>query len=634
MAAPEAAVAAIATRSSKAARAPESLGANSVETIFSVHVAIVFDISLYVKPLKNPRKPTQVRGLGNAVLSRSGVCCRVRAGRSGAGLEEHHAACAGLRFSPVDGATVARVTIEFRVLGPVDAFVDGRPVQLAPRPRAVLAVLLLHAGQVVSVPRLIDAVWGDDPPNTAANVLQGYVSALRKALGRDTVETREPGYVLRLERDALDLHRFERLATDGARALGDDRPDAAAELLREALDLWRGGALGDIAVGDVLRPAAARLDELRLVALERLLEADLAGGREREVVAELEALVAEHPLRERPPALLMLALYRCGRQADALAVYRATRTRLVTELGLEPGAALQELEGAILRHDTALDGPTDPRAQRSGVSRTIVAAVLDPKVTNDLVALAEPLARDGAWELVVVSTVADSGALGPAALRVREARETFVERGLAVRTAAFTSLAPGADLARFAAEQRADLLLVDAPEGLLEDGRLVTLLHDAPCDVAVLVGGHATSGPVLVPFSGAEHDWAAVELGAWYARATGAQLLLAGSAVGVDGRDASRLLASASLAVQRGLGIDTEPRLVEPTPQALVDEAREASLVAVGLTDRWRRDGVGRTRTALAASPHHPTLLVRRGLRPGGLAPRDGETRFTWTIAG
>ena len=559
---------------------------------------------------------------------------RVRTGCSGAGLEEHHAACAGLRFSPVDGATVARVTIEFRVLGPVDAFVDGRPAQLAPRPRAVLAVLLLHAGQVVSVPRLIDAVWGDDPPNTAANVLQGYVSALRKALGRDAVETREPGYVLRLEPDALDLHRFERLATDGARALGDDRPDAAAELLREALDLWRGGALGDIAVGDVLRPAAARLDELRLVALERLLEADLACGRQREVVAELEALVAEHPLRERPPALLMLALYRCGRQADALAVYRATRTRLVNELGLEPGAPLQELEGAILRHDPSLDGPADHRAQSLGFSRTIVVATLDPGASDDLLAIAEPLAREGTRELVVVSTVAESYSLDAAALRVREVRKVLAASGLAVRAAAFTSLTPGADISRFAAEQTADLLLVDAPEGLLEDSRLVSILHDAPCDVALLVGGHARSGPVLVPFSGAVHDWAAIELGAWYARASGERLVLAGSTLGEDGRDASRLLASASLAVQSALGIDAEPRLVEPTPQALVEEARDAGLVVVGLTERWRRDGVGRTRTALGASRHHPTLLVRRGLRPGGLAPRDGETRFTWTIAG
>jgi DNA-binding SARP family transcriptional activator len=526
------------------------------------------------------------------------------------------------------------VAIEFRVLGPVEVIVDGRAVRLAPRPRALLAVLVLHAGHVVPASRLVDAVWGDDPPSTAANVLQGYVASLRRALGRNRVDTRDPGYLLHVERDSLDLHRFERLATDGARALEDGRPDTAADLLRDALGLWRGDALADVADGDVLRPAAARLDELRLVAIERRIEADLACGREREVVAELEAIVADHPLRERPQALLMLALYRCGRQADALSVYRATRTRLVEELGLEPGAVLQELEGAILRHDRSLDGPSLCGTVVMAVSRAIFVAALDPAALGDLVALTEPLARDQDRDLVLVSTVNDSGELGTASSRMRRAREELAERGLPARAAAFTSLTPGADLARFADEQRAVLLLVDAPDRLLEDGRLVTLLSDASCDVAVLVGGHARPGPVLVPFTGAEHDWAAIELGAWYARAQGDRLVLAGSAVGEHGRDASRLLASASLAVQRALDIDAEPHLVEPTPLALVDAAQHAGLVVVGLTDRWRREGLGGARTALAASTNHPTLLVRRGLRPGGLAPREGETRFTWTIAG
>ncbi len=526
------------------------------------------------------------------------------------------------------------MTTEFRVLGPVDALVDGRTVRLAPRPRAVLAVLLLHAGQVVSASRLIDAVWGDRPPDTAANVLQGYVSSLRKTLGRDAVETQGPGYLVRLDPDALDLDRFQRLATDGARALEDGRHDEAARLLRDALTVWRGEALAGVAEGDVLRPAAARLDELRLVAQERRVEADLACGRQRELVAELEVLTAEHPLRERPTALLMLALYRCGRQADALAVYRATRARLVDELGLEPAAALQELEAAILRHDRALDGPAERGSVRGRSSHTIVVAALDLAAAGHLVALAEQLAREGDREIVVASTVTEAGALGGASSEVRVQRERLVASGLDVRAAAFTSLTPGADLARVAVEQEADLLLVDAPERLLEDGRLLALLDDAPCDVAVLVGEEPGPGPVLVPFTGVEHDWAAVELGAWLARARATPLVLAGSAVGGDGRDASRLLASASLAVQRALGVDAEPHLVEPTPDALVEAARDAGVVAMGLTDRWRRDGVGRTRTALAASPHHPTLLVRRGLRPGGLAPHGNETRFTWTLAG
>lgn len=519
------------------------------------------------------------------------------------------------------------------MLGPVEVVVDGRSARLAPRPRALLAVLVLNAGHVVSTARLIDAVWDDAPPDTAANVLQGYVSSLRKLLGRDALETREPGYLLRVERGALDLHRFEQLATDGARALEDDRHDAAGRLLRDALALWRGEALADVSQGAVLRPAAARLDELRLVALERRIEADLSCGREREILGEIEALVAEHPLRERPIELLMLGLYRCGRQADALAVYRAARARLVDELGLEPGASLQALEGAILRHDPVLDGFDERRAARQRTQRTILVAALDLAAARTLIAVAEPLARHSGVEVVIASTVADAAALAEASARVRRDRATLAARGVDARAAAFTSLTPGADLARVAVDQEAELLLVDAPERLLEDARLFTLLDEAPCDVAVRVGEHVGPGPVFVPFTGAEHDWAAVELGAWLALASAVRLVLAGSAVGENGRDASRLLASASLAAQRVLGVDAEPRLVEPEPSALVEAARDAGVVVVGLTDRWRRDGIGRARTALAASHDRATLLVRRGLRPGGLAPRDGETRFTWTIA-
>ena len=148
------------------------------------------------------------------------------------------------------------------------------------------------------------------------------------------------------------------------------------------------------------------------------------------------------------------------------------------------------------------------------------------------------------------------------------------------------------------------------------------------------MGGPVGPGPVVVPFAGAEHDWAAVELGAWLARARSTRLLLAGAATGADGRDASRLLANASIAVQRALGVPAEPVLVEPEPEALVSAAADAGVVVVGLTDRWRREGLGRTRTALATQTSSPTVLVRRGVRPGGLAPRGSETRFTWTIAG
>ena len=177
----------------------------------------------------------------------------------------------------------------------------------------------------------------------------------------------------------------------------------------------------------------------------------------------------------------------------------------------------------------------------------------------------------------------------------------------------FTSVAPGADMARLAHEHDVDLLLVDAPDGLLEDARVLALLDHAPCDVGVVVGGPPGRGEIVVPFAGAEHDWAAVELGAWLARSRGTSLRLAGATTGADGRDASRLLAHASIAVQRALGVPAEPVLVDPDPEALVEAAQDAGVVVVGLTDRWRREGLGRARTALATQTSSPTVLVRRG---------------------
>jgi DNA-binding SARP family transcriptional activator len=497
----------------------------------------------------------------------------------------------------------------------------------------VLAVLLLHAGQVVSTSRLIDEVWAEDPPDTAANVVQGYVSQLRKELGRETIETREPGYLLHLDRDSLDLHRFETLVSDGTELLDRERAEDAAVLLRESLALWRGPALADVADAGVLRQAAARLDEVRLVALERRIQADLACGRHTELVGELEALAAEYPLRERPRGLQMLALYRCGRQADALAAYRTARATLVDQLGIEPGAELQELERAILQHDPALDLEPSRRRPSERSARVLLVAALELDAAATLLRLAEPLASvAGPRGIVLASTVADASELAAASVHLRTRREELTARDVDVRAAAFTSVMPGRDLSRLAAEQEAELVVVDAPDGLLDDGRLLTLLEDAPCDVAVLVDGAPGGDAVVVPFTGAEHDWSAVELGAWFALGTELPLVLAGASSGAKGGDASRSLASASLAVQRAFGVHSEPLLVEPTAEALVAATQDAALVIAGLTDRWRRDGIGHARTALAASPHHPTLLVRGGLRPGGLGPRSSETRFTWTV--
>ena len=526
--------------------------------------------------------------------------------------------------------------VTYGVLGPLQAFVDGRPARLGgPRQRAVLATLLLRAGQVVPIPVLVDAVWGEEPPGSVGNLLQGYVSGLRKELGRDAIETSGAGYRLDVRPDAFDLRRFERMAADGSAALAQGNTDDAVGRLEAALALWRGPALTDIAADGVATASAARLDELRLAARERYAEALLAVGATRDAVTELEQLVELHPLREDPRALLMLALYRCGRQADALEVYRLGRESLVAELGIEPGTALRDLENAILRHDAALSGApaATSTVEHHPRARTVLLAVLDLRSLPGLIAIAETLVRGPEHrELIIAATVRDVAALTATVTTLTRYRTGLTQRGVTTRAAAFTSLTPGADLARMAAEQDAELVLVDAPDGLLEDARLTALLHDTPCDVAVLVAGERRDGPVLVAFAGADHDWAAVELGAWFSRQIGAPLLLAGALAGADGRDASRLLANASLAVQRALGVAAAPLLVEPDPIALVAAARGARLVVVGLTERWRHEGVGRARTALATAGGHPTLLVRRGLRPGGLAPRDPGTRFTWTV--
>jgi DNA-binding SARP family transcriptional activator len=257
--------------------------------------------------------------------------------------------------------------LDFRVLGPLQVAANGTLLQLGgAKQRAVLALLLLNPNEVVSVDRLIDELWGDSPPESAPNMLQGYVSHLRKTLeperGRgehELIVSRAPGYMLQIRRDQLDAERFERLASEGRRLLVDDA-DAAAERLGAALALWRGPALDDLAYEAFARADIDRLDELRLAVLEDRIDADLALGRHDDLVGELRELVDRYPLRERFRAQLMAALYRCGRQADALEVYRDGRCVLLDELGIEPGPALRHLEQAILRQDPALGAPPPP----------------------------------------------------------------------------------------------------------------------------------------------------------------------------------------------------------------------------------------------------------------------------------
>ncbi len=248
--------------------------------------------------------------------------------------------------------------VEIRVLGPLEVEVAGQAVELSSKKqRSLLAVLGLRAGEVVSTDRLVEELWGETAPKAAVGSLQNLVSALRKVLGPDLLVTRAPGYALEISPERIDVHRFERLADEARRS----RPESAAAKLREALGLWRGPALADLAYEPFAQNEIARLEELRLAAREDLFEAELELGRQAQLVAEIEALIAEHPLRERLRGLLMLALYRSGRQAEALEAYRQARETLVEQLGIDPSAELQRLEAAILRQEPELDARARPR---------------------------------------------------------------------------------------------------------------------------------------------------------------------------------------------------------------------------------------------------------------------------------
>jgi DNA-binding SARP family transcriptional activator len=241
--------------------------------------------------------------------------------------------------------------MDFRILGSLEAWDGERQLELGgPKRRAVLAVLLLHANEVVAVDRLVDQLWGEKAPRNATAALHTHVSRLRKELGPEIVARRDWGYVLRAEQGELDLERFERLVAEAENLPARER----AEKLREALALWRGPALEDLAFEPALARDIARLDALHLTVLENRIDADLEAGGHAGLVGELEVLIAHHPLRERLRGQLILALYRSGRQAEALEAYRETRRVLAEELGLEPSPELRELERAILQHDPAL----------------------------------------------------------------------------------------------------------------------------------------------------------------------------------------------------------------------------------------------------------------------------------------
>ena len=318
--------------------------------------------------------------------------------------------------------------MDFRILGPLEV-VDGDAVLSlgGGKQRALLAVLLLSANDVLSADRLIEDLWGERAPASGRAALQVRISQLRKALGPAGAQllTRPPGYVLQIDPERLDAHRFERLldAADGA------PPERAAATLREALALWRGPALADLAYESFAQPAARRLEELRLAAVENRVEAESALGRHSDLVGELETLVAKHPSRERLQGQLMLALYRCGRQVDALEVYQRTRRHLALELGLEPGPALRTLQQDILGHAPSLRAPSTGLSAPRGPGGPDGAMTVEDRGLPRAEALigrereVEELCVLLADEKVVLLTLAGTGGAGKTALAVHVARE-------------------------------------------------------------------------------------------------------------------------------------------------------------------------------------------------------------------
>ncbi len=305
--------------------------------------------------------------------------------------------------------------MEFRILGPLEALDEGRALTLGgSKQRALLALLLTHSNETLSTERLIDELWGERPPATAAKTVQVHISRLRKALAADDIVlTRDHGYELRVAPEHVDAHRFERLVAEGRDEVAARDPEAVIERLERALALWRGRPFADLADEPFAQRESSRLEDVRVTALEQLFEAKMALGRHGEVVSPLEGLIAEHPYRERLHAQLMLALYRSDRQADALQAYQNARRRLVEELGIEPGAQLRELEQAVLAQDPALalpvpvaaspeapapaSPPAEPEAPPAPAARRLVSIVfvdlvgstglaerLDPESLHDL----------------------------------------------------------------------------------------------------------------------------------------------------------------------------------------------------------------------------------------------------------
>ena len=491
--------------------------------------------------------------------------------------------------------------MEFRILGPLEVWDEGGEVSLGgPKPRALLAVLLLHPNEVVPADRLIDELWGEDSPEDAAAALRVNVSRLRKALPQDVLTTRSPGYVIRVEPDALDLHRFERLVDEGRSLLARGLAADASERLRDALSLWRGPALADFAYESFAQAAIARLEEIRLAAVELRIDADLALGRHDELVGELEALVAEHPLRERLRRYLMTALYRSGRQAEALDAYQDARRALVDELGIDPSPALQELERAILRQDPSLDVEAPaPAGVREVAERSILVAITHETRVEALLAVAEPLVRHPPRVLILARLVSDAADLQSASAWLEERRSALEARGVVARATSFTSTAPGEELARLADRARRRSPARQRARRAPGRGSSRRAAHRPTCGDALRRGAARSSrmrrpkAPCSSRSEGPSTTGRRSSSARGLRAPTDAPLRLAGAAaVPEQGkRDASRLLSHGALAVQRVLGISAEPLLTPLGEEGMLEASRDAGLLVVGLSTRWHQRG-------------------------------------------
>lgn len=483
--------------------------------------------------------------------------------------------------------------LAFRVLGPLEVERDGARVELGgAKQQALLALLLVEDGRAVSVARLIDGLWGGEAPRSAAKAVQLYVSQLRKLLGSDAIETRGDAYALPLAGAAFDLRDFERLADEARAQAAAGRPEEAARRFADADGRWRGEPLAGLDEPGLAAPRA-RLEELRLLVRELWLDTRLELGRHAELVPELTMLAGRHPLRERLHEQLMLALYREGRQADALEAYRRLRDTLRDELGLEPHARLRDLQHAILRQDDALDPPVSARP-----TRAVVAAAAEPARLASLLA---PLARSLPAELILLAPVMHVDDLPAAAIRVD------AHRSDEVRVASFASNNVARDVARLARDEGAELVVLAGRAG-----------DDVPtlsADVALFVDANEAplTAEVSVLFGGSNDDWRALELAAALARAHAVSLRLVGS------EEASTLLARAALVVQRFAGIATLPTLFDRGAESLARAVAGTVLVASGTP---------------AADPGVPMLLLVPGVRPGLLAPSETMTRFSWSLLG